>query len=123
MAENREYITYSEDKGSINISEEVVAAIAAGAALETDGVAALYNSPARDFAEIMGKRGVSRGARIKVEEEAIVADIFVVAKSGTVLADMGKRVQGAVKAAVEATTGITVSTVNIHVCSVAPSEK
>ena len=73
MAENREYITYSEEKGSINISEEVVAAIAAGAALETDGVAALYNSPARDFAEIMGKRGVSRGARIKVEEEAIVA--------------------------------------------------
>ena len=123
MADNREYITYSEEKGSINISEEVVAAIAAGAALETEGVAALYNSPARDFAEIMGKRGVSRGARIKVEEDAVSADIFLIAKSGTVMADMGKKVQSAVKAAVEATTGITVSTVNIHVCGVTPADK
>ena len=122
MAENKDYISYSDNKGSINISEDVIAAIAGNAALETDGVAGLYTSPARDLAEIMGKKGVSKGVKVKVEEDGISADVFILVRPDISMADMGKSVQQSVKAAVESTTGINVATVNVHVCGIICAE-
>lgn len=118
MAENKNYISYSDKKGSINISEDVIAAIAGNAALETDGVAGLYTSPARDLAEIMGKKGTSKGVAVKVEEEGVSADVYILTRPDVSIAEMGKDVQQSVKAAVESTTGINVVTVNVHVCGI-----
>lgn len=124
MAENKDYISYADNKGSINISEEVIAAIAGNAALETDGVAGLYTSPARDLAEIMGKKGLSKGVKVKVEEDGISADVFILSRPDVSMADMGKAVQQSVKTAVESTTGINVITVNVHVCGmISPAGK
>jgi uncharacterized alkaline shock family protein YloU len=118
MAEIKDYISYSDNKGSINISEDVIAAIAGNAVLETDGVAGLYTSPARDLAEIMGKKGVSKGVKVKVEEEGISAEVFILSKPDISMAEMGKAVQQSVKGAIESTTGINVLTVNVHVCGI-----
>ena len=41
MAENREYLTRAEENGSINIAEDVVAAIAADAIGEIEGVGSM----------------------------------------------------------------------------------
>ena len=118
MAENKNYISYSDKKGSINISEDVIAAIAGNAALESDGVAGLYTSPARDLAEIISKKGTSKGVTVKVEEEGVSADIYILIRPEVSIAEMGKGVQQSVKAAVESTTGINVVTVNVHVCGI-----
>ena len=118
MADNKEYITYPEEAGSINISEEVVAAIAAGAALEVEGVDGLANSPGRELSEIIGKKSLSKGVKIKVADDAISIDMFIAVKAGNVVSGVGKTVQDAVKTSVEATTGLNVSAVNVHVCGV-----
>ena len=41
MADNREYLTRAEENGSINIAEDVVAAIAADAIGEIEGVGSM----------------------------------------------------------------------------------
>jgi uncharacterized alkaline shock family protein YloU len=55
MSENKDYIVYPSNQGSISISTEVVAAIAAAAALECEGVASLY-SIGKDMSGCLGKR-------------------------------------------------------------------
>ena len=44
MADSKEYMTLPEENGSINISEEVIAAIAVGAARDVDGVTGMMLS-------------------------------------------------------------------------------
>ncbi|MFR6185545.1 MAG: hypothetical protein ACLUJG_08330 [Lawsonibacter sp.] len=41
MSENRDYVSRSDELGNIHISEEVLAGIAAAAALEVEGVSSL----------------------------------------------------------------------------------
>ena len=118
MADNKEYITYPEEQGSINISEEVVAAIACGAALEVEGVDGLFNSPGKKLSDVVGKKALSKDVKVKVADGDITADISITVKVGYAVSTIGKEVQEAVKAAVEATTGLTMSIVNVHVCGV-----
>ncbi len=123
MGENKDYITYTDDKGSVNISEEVVAIIAGGAALEVDGVAGLYSTPGRDLAELLGKKNLSRGVRIQMENKTIHAEIYIMVSLGTTISEIGAHVQNAVATAIEASTGMTVSGVNVHICGIAMRNK
>ena len=118
MADNKEYITYPEKAGSINISEEVVAAIAGSAVFDVDGVDGLYSSPGKDLAEIIGKKSLTKGVRIKVEDDGVSVDVFLTVKAGKAVCDIGKAVQDSVKTAVEATTGLSVCAVNVHISGV-----
>jgi uncharacterized alkaline shock family protein YloU len=118
MGENRDYITYPEDKGSINISEEVVAIIAGSAALEVEGVACLYSTPGRDITELIGKKSLARGVKIHMEDRTISADIYIMAVMGVAVNEVGTSVQNAVSTAIESTTGLTVAAVNVHICGI-----
>ena len=118
MSENKDYVAYSEDRGSINISEEVLAIIAGGAAMEVDGVAGLYSSPGRDIAELLGKKNLARGVKIHVEDKTITADIYIMAAYGSAVGEVGEAVQKTVATALESTTGLTVDAVNVHICGI-----
>lgn len=119
MGENKEYISYPEERGSINISEEVVAIIAGSAALEIDGVAGLYSTPGRDIAELLGKKNLSRGVKIRLEDKTITADIYIMASIDSAVNEVGASVQSAVATAIESTTGLRVAAVNVHICGIA----
>jgi uncharacterized alkaline shock family protein YloU len=118
MGENREYITYPEEKGSINISEEVVAIIAGSAALEVEGVAGLYSTPGRDIAELLGKKSLARGVKIHMEDRTISADIYIMAAMGSNVNEVGQAIQNVVATAIESTTGLCVAAVNVHICGI-----
>ena len=118
MGENKDYITQPDDKGSINISEEVVAIIAATAAMETEGVASLSASLGKDIAELLGKKSLSKGVRVSVEEESVKADVYITVKLGVSVNKVAAAVQESVLQAVESATGLSVSEVNVHVCGV-----
>lgn len=122
MADNKDYLTFSEEQGQIKISEDVVAAIAGNTAAEIDGVVGLYTSYARDFAEMVGKKGVSKGVNVKFNDDGLELDVFIVTEYGFSIAEVGKTVQHSVKAAVESTTGVNVSVVNVNVCGVAENK-
>ncbi|MBQ2231541.1 MAG: Asp23/Gls24 family envelope stress response protein [Oscillospiraceae bacterium] len=76
MADNKEYFTLPGDKGNINISEDVIATVAANAARDVDGVASL----GRDNGEIWGKKPASRGVRVINNGEDVAVELGIMVK-------------------------------------------
>ena len=123
MAESKEYMTLPEENGSINISEEVIAAIAVGAVREVEGVSGMMTNLGGSVADLMGgKKNVqkgTRGVKIDMTGTALVLDLYLTVKYGVAIHEMAENAQKAVSAAVEAMTGCPVQAVNIHVGGVA----
>ena len=113
------YIVRETAEGSVNISEEVLATIAAQAVREVDGVGGFATTLGGEIAERLGKRAPSRGVKLAIEGEEVTVDTFILIKYGSVIGDVSRAVQDAVTSGIEAMTGITVKAVNITVCGVA----
>lgn len=121
MGENKDYITTPDEKGNINIAEEVVAVIAANAAADTEGVAALANLPSKEIKELQelwGKKSGTRGVRLVNGEDGLTVDVYLLAKMGFSVNKIGEAVQQNVSSVVESTTGIAVRQVNVHISGV-----
>ena len=121
MGENKdkEYITHPDNRGSINISEDVIAMIAANAASEIDGVSGLYASLGKDIADRLSKKSSAKGVKVQVNENnAVTIDVYILVKIGFAVNTVAETVQGNVYTAVESMTGFTITSVNIHVCGV-----
>ena len=117
MAEN--YFTKKMDKGSLNISEEVIASIIRSAVLEVEGVSDLANAAGADIAEFIGLKPASRGIKISFEEEDVSADIIITVNYGSNIVEVAKKVQDNVFASVSGLTGIDNAIINIHVAGIA----
>lgn len=117
MADNKDYIIHPDNQGSINISTEVVAAIAAAATLECDGVASMY-AIGKDISAFFGKKNASRSVKVQLEEDSLTIDVYLSVKLGVEVNKVGMAVQAAVASAVETMTGCAVKTVNIHVTGI-----
>ena len=52
MAENKQYVTQTQDNGAVLISEDVIATIVAHAAQEVEGVVSLNAKPGADIIEL-----------------------------------------------------------------------
>ena len=109
MGESKDYVSRSDELGNIHISEEVLAAISAAAALEEEGVSSLTNP---------SKKNAARGVHIKMEEERVVVAMSVLMAYGHTIPETGKAVQEAVKNAVESMTGLEVAAVNVAVSGI-----
>ena len=82
MAENREYLTRAEENGSINIAEDVVAAIAADAIGEIEGVGSMCQNMTEQITEqFTGKKGL-RGVRAEVKDGEIIVDVYLMVRYG-----------------------------------------
>jgi len=118
MAENKGYIKSSDEKGSINICQNVIAVIAAAAAVDVDGVHGLYQSPGRELTSVSGKKGISKGVKVSIDADNISVDVFFIAEIGYSVSEVGVLVQKAVKSSIEEAVAAKVSTVNVHMCGV-----
>lgn len=115
MSENKEYVSRCDELGNIHISEEVLAGIAAAAALEVDGVSGLSANLGSDIAELLGKKSLAKGVHVKMEEDTVQIELSVMMAYGHTIPEMGRAIQDGVKAAVENMTGLEVSAVNVNV--------
>ena len=115
MGEGREYVSRSDELGNIHISEEVLAVIAAAAVLEVEGIGGLAANLGTDLAELLGKKNLSRGIHIQVEDENVTVDLSILVKYGYTIPDVARAVQEAVAGSIEATSGLTVADVNVNV--------
>ena len=104
-----------DELGNIHISEEVLAAITAAAALEVDGVSGLAANLGSDIAELLGKKNLAKGVHVKMEDDKVEIELSVLMAYGHTIPDMGKAIQDSVKSAVESMTGLEVSAVNVNV--------
>ena len=113
MSETREYYTRSEQYGDVHISEEVLEMLAGAAALEVEGVTGLAGGKVTE--QIWGRKKLSKGITILWESDQITIDISIQIRYGSVIPEVARKVQEAVVASVEATSGLKVSEVNVRV--------
>ncbi|MCL2079427.1 MAG: Asp23/Gls24 family envelope stress response protein [Oscillospiraceae bacterium] len=118
MPETKGYIKTSDEKGSVSICHSVVATIAAAAASDVDGVYGLYQYPGRELTAVSGKKGISKGVKITVEDEVITADVFIIAQMDCSVSEVGREVQKSVMAAVEEAIGVKINTVNVSISGI-----
>ena len=123
MSENKEYVSRSDELGNIHISEEVLAGIAAAAALEVEGVSGLAANLGSDIAELLGKKTLAKGVHVQMEDEKVTVDLSILMSYGNTIPEVGKAVQDGVKNAVESMTGLTVAAVNVGVGGITLEKK
>ena len=119
MAESKEYMTLPEENGSINISEEVIAAIAVGAAREVEGVSGMMTAMGGSVTDLLNNKKnaqkVARGVKIDMTGVDLVLDLYLTVEFGHPIPEVAENAQKAVINAVEAMTGCSVGAVNVHV--------
>ncbi len=118
MAEGREYISRPDEMGEINISEEVLAMIAAAAALDVEGVSARGAGLGSDLSNVTTRKSLGKAVRLSVEEDKVTVDVALLVSYGYAVTDVAKAVQDAVISSVENTSGLHVSSVNVSVTGV-----
>ena len=111
MAESKEYMTLPEENGSINIAEEVIAAIAVGAVREVEGVSGMMTNMGGSVTDLVNNRKNAqksvKGVKIDMTGAALVLDLYLTVRYGHPIPEVAGSAQKAVASAVEA--------VNIHV--------
>jgi len=112
------YISTQTEQGSICISEDVIAAIAADAIAEVDGVAVMSASAGAALGELIGGRNAVKGIRVSFPENTVTVDAAILVHQGKNITAVAQQVQQSVSAALESVTGLK-SAVNIHVNGVA----
>ena len=119
MAENKQYIMQSQDNGTVNISEEVIAAIVAHATVEVEGVAGLNAHPNSDIVELIGKKTSVKGVKVTIlENNSVAIDCNININYGESIVDISAAVQEAIKNALESLAAIDITSVNVNVCGI-----
>lgn len=119
MADNKEYLVQSQENGSILISEDVIASIAALAVREVEGVYGLSSTASFDFSSIIGKKNLRKGIRVSFANDELAISCNLVVKMGEPVMTVAKNVQEAIANEVESITGTRPARVNVNVCGVA----
>lgn len=110
-----EFMNDSDDKGSVRISNDVVAIIAGVAATEVNGVVGMSGGLTGGITEMLGKKNLSKGVKVEVVENEATIDLFIVVEYGSSITDVGKAVQENVKASVENMTGLKIININVNI--------
>jgi uncharacterized alkaline shock family protein YloU len=103
--------------GLIDVSKEVVAVIAGGAAIDCYGIVGMASQKQlKDgLNELLGKENFTRGVVIREEEDEIHIDMYIIVSYGTKISEVAHNVQTKVKYQLEQMLGLTVDSVNIFV--------
>ncbi|HEX3015137.1 MAG TPA: Asp23/Gls24 family envelope stress response protein [Desulfobacteria bacterium] len=106
----------SNNLGKIEISEEVIATIAGVAAVECYGLVGMASRKLSDgFVELLGRESLSKGVQVKVEENQVTIDLFIIVGYGIRISEVANNVIDKVRFTVENMTGLPVTTVNVNV--------
>jgi len=125
MAEKDEIIEVVtvDEIGSVKISDDVVSIIAGLAAADVAGVAGMSSTLAGGIAELLGKKNMSKGVKVSIDEQDVTIELVIVVEYGCRIPDVAWEVQEKVKTSVETMTGLNVLKVNIHVQGVSMEAK
>lgn len=123
--EKNETVEISEaNNEEIKIADDVVSVIAGKAVSEISGVAGMAGGFAGGISEVFsGKKNLSKGIKVDVGEKEVKIDVNIIVEYGARIPDIAFEIQNRVKKAVETMTGLTVTSVNVHVQGVNISEE
>jgi uncharacterized alkaline shock family protein YloU len=103
--------------GQIDISNEVVATIAGGAAVDCYGIVGMAskNQIKDGLTEILRKDNFTRGVIVRQQNEEVHIDMYIIVSYGTKISEVAHNVQSKVKYTLDKTVGLAVNSVNIFV--------
>jgi uncharacterized alkaline shock family protein YloU len=104
--------------GTVKIADDVVARIAALAALEVDGVSAIAGNYTSDVIEKVGRKSLSKGAKVVVSGSEVRVDLAFMMAYGFNIPATCQQAQTRVEAAIENMTGLKVTVVNTDVVGI-----
>ncbi|MBQ1251934.1 MAG: Asp23/Gls24 family envelope stress response protein [Firmicutes bacterium] len=100
---------------SVRISDDVVATIAAIAAVEIEGVGGMCGTRAGEIIEKLGKKNSGKGVKVDVDGNNVKITLNMLVIYGHKIQAVCAEVQEAVKASVEGMTGLHVSEITVVV--------
>ena len=113
MADNTKL--QNHEFGEVNISDDVIGTITHIAAAEIEGVNGLYGSFAGDLVEIFGRKNLTKGVKVVIDNDEVKVDLNIIVDFGIVIPEIAWKVQEKVKSSIENMTGLKVLEVNINV--------
>ena len=117
-AKNIQLSQEEETFGTVKIADDVVAMIAALAATEVDGVAAMNGNVAKELLSKVGVKGLARGVKVEINNQKVKVALAVIMEYGFNIPATCQSVQNKVKNAIETMTGLEVTDVNIRIAGI-----
>ena len=117
------YTLENGNMGQVQIAYEVGAIIAGLAATEVEGVASMAGNITNELVSKLGKKSLSKGIRVKVEDGIVNVNVALNIAYGYSVPKTCKKVQEKVKAAIENMTGLEVEKVDIQIANVSISKE
>ena len=110
-------VEINNEFGQIDISNDVIAQVAGGAAVECYGIVGMASKhQIRDgLTDILRKENFAKGVLIRQEGEDLHIDMYIIVSYGTKISEVAYQVQSKVKYTVNKTLGMSVNSVNIFV--------
>ena len=107
------------EKGNVKISNAVIAKIAGYAATKCYGVVGMAIRTGKDgIATLLKLENLDKGIKVKVEDDIIDIELYVIMEYGVNLNTVGNIVKENVKYQLEEATGLKVNSVTVNVESI-----
>lgn len=108
----------SKEGDSIRISSEVIAVIAGIVSSDIPGIAGMGGGLVGGIAEKLGRRDLTKGVKVQVEEDTVTIDLNIIVEYGTSIVDSTDKLKKEIRENVEKTTGLKVKAININVIGI-----
>jgi len=109
-------LSRSAPLGRIEVAPRVVASIVGHVANESYGIVGMAARGLRDgIAERLNRENVHRGVEVKVRDDGIVVELYVIAEYGTRISEVAHNLMSAVRYTLEKTLGLSIAAVNVNV--------
>ncbi|ENH98277.1 hypothetical protein J416_01019 [Gracilibacillus halophilus YIM-C55.5] len=103
--------------GQVTITNEVIATVAGGAAVECYGIVGMASkNQLRDgISEILRRENFTKGVIIRQNNNDIHVDMYIIVSYGTKISEVAHNVQSQVKYNLEKTLGLSITSINIYI--------
>jgi uncharacterized alkaline shock family protein YloU len=103
--------------GRIEISNDVIATIAGGAAVDCYGIVGMAskNQIKDGISEILRRENFAKGVIVRQENDEVHIDMYIIVSYGTKISEVAHNVQTKVKYTLDQTLGLSVQSINIYV--------
>lgn len=108
--------TIQTEFGIITVAEDVMAMLAGTAAVECYGVLGMASRRLKDgLAELLGQDNLRRGVEIKVRNNSVIVNLYIIVGYGVKVSEVAQNVMEAVEYTFQDLAGLEVEQVNVKV--------
>jgi uncharacterized alkaline shock family protein YloU len=107
-----------ENLGKVTIAPNVLVTIVQKTANSVPGVAKLCDK-VPNIKRLLGFHTAGQGVEVDVVNDAVIVDVYLSARRGVELLQMGRQLQSEITRAIEDIVGMKVREVNVHIEDVA----